>query len=287
MIQGKIYFLYGIRDAAMAEKVADVLEKNGYPCFLQTRDIAPGSFSPGTLIKEIEEASAMVVILGDHTADSHMIEREINFASELHKPIIPVTFMDNAIIKGSLNYYLAYSSIIKLSTEEGWEMLLDAVGKYAVNIPNGSNDVQASGEPEKPYNGNEPYVFISYSHKDKDTVFRVIYRLQQEGFRVWYDEGIDPATEWDENIAQHIVDSGCMVAFLSGSYIASNNCKDEINFARDLDKPRLLVYIEKTKLPLGMSMRLNRLQSIHAYGYKDKEEFYKKLLDASILNICR
>ncbi len=143
-----------------------------------------------------------------------------------------------------------------------------------------------SAKPGKPYDGTEPYIFISYSHKDMDKVFSIISRLQQEGYRVWYDEGIDPATEWDENIAQHIMNSGCLIAFISANYIASNNCKDEINFARDLDKPRLLVYIEQTKLPAGMAMRLMRIQAIHEYKYEDKADFYSKLLSASVISSC-
>jgi len=82
------------------------------------------------------------------------------------------------------------------------------------------------------------------------------------------------------------MNSGCLIAFISANYIASNNCKDEINFARDLDKPRLLVYIEQTKLPAGMAMRLMRIQAIHEYKYEDKADFYSKLLSASVISSC-
>ena len=139
---------------------------------------------------------------------------------------------------------------------------------------------------QKPYKGNENYIFISYSHRDIDEVLGFIETLQENGYNVWYDEGIDPGTEWDENIAQHIMNSGCLIAFISANYIASNNCKDEINFARDLDKPRLLVYIEQTKLPAGMAMRLMRIQAIHEYKYEDKSDFYSKLLSASVISSC-
>ena len=142
---------------------------------------------------------------------------------------------------------------------------------------------------EKPiaYLGDQPYIFISYSHRDIDEVLAFLETLQENGYNVWYDEGIDPGTEWDENIAQHIMNSGCLIAFISANYIASNNCKDEINFARDLDKPRLLVYIEQTKLPAGMAMRLMRIQAIHEYKYEDKSDFYSKLLSASVISSCR
>lgn len=45
------------------------------------------------------------------------------------------------------------------------------------------------------YEGSEPYIFVSYSHKDSATVLPVISELQAEGFRVWYDASIEAGTE--------------------------------------------------------------------------------------------
>ena len=143
----------------------------------------------------------------------------------------------------------------------------------------------AAGIP-KPYSGKEPYIFVSYAHKDKQQVMPILQMLGRQGFRVWYDEGIDPGTEWDDYIAEHVCSCGCMVAFMSGNYVASDNCRDELNFARDLQKERLLVYLEDTTLPMGMAMRLNRLQAIYSYVYSP-EEFEEKLCGTGILQTCR
>ena len=139
----------------------------------------------------------------------------------------------------------------------------------------------------KPYKGSENYIFVSYAHRDADRVFEVIRRMIDAGLRVWFDEGIDPGTEWDANIASHIVGCSSFVAFISQNYLYSDNCKDELNFARDLKKDRLLVYLEDVKLPLGMAMRLNRLQAIHQYTYAVQEEFYEKLLTVPQFYGCR
>ena len=56
----------------------------------------------------------------------------------------------------------------------------------------------------RPYSGTEGFIFISYSHRDSVQAMEIIARLMENGFRVWYDEGIDPGSEWDENIAEHI-----------------------------------------------------------------------------------
>lgn len=138
-----------------------------------------------------------------------------------------------------------------------------------------------------PYKGNNPYVFVSYSHKNSEEVLSTISRMQQLDFCVWYDRGIEPGSEWDENIASHI--SGCsyFVAFISKEYLESSNCKDELNYARDMDKPFLLIYLSDIQLPGGMSMRLNRVQAIHKYQYMKETDFYQALVDAEEINICR
>ena len=137
-----------------------------------------------------------------------------------------------------------------------------------------------------PYDGKENFIFISYSHRDTDRVMPIVKRLSDKGFRVWYDMGIDPGTEWDENIAEHIGDCGYFIAFMSENYLGSNNCKDELNYARDLEKDRLIIYLEEVTLPRGMAMRVNRLQSIFKYTYSNEEMFYDKLYTSNNINSC-
>ena len=130
---------------------------------------------------------------------------------------------------------------------------------------------------------SEDYVFISYSHRDMERVKPLIVRLLNDGYSVWYDEGIDPGTEWDENIARHLKECSGIIAFISGNYLESENCRDEINYARDLGKERLIVYLEDSELPAGMAMRLNRIQAIHKYKYKNEDAFYSELVKAPML----
>ena len=66
-----------------------------------------------------------------------------------------------------------------------------------------------------PYEGNEDYLFISYSHRDTATVLPLLQRMKEEGYRFWYDEGIDPGTEWPESIAAHLSRCRVCLAFMS------------------------------------------------------------------------
>ena len=90
------------------------------------------------------------------------------------------------------------------------------------------------------YNGNEPFIFISYSHKDSPQVMPVVEGLQNRGFRVWYDSGIEAGTEWPEYIAERMMGSGAVVVFLSANALNSQNCRREIHFAIELNKDLLI-----------------------------------------------
>ncbi|MCD8021667.1 MAG: toll/interleukin-1 receptor domain-containing protein, partial [Lachnospiraceae bacterium] len=138
-----------------------------------------------------------------------------------------------------------------------------------------------------PYKGEKPYVFVSYAHRDMADAMPIIRFLQEKGVRVWYDEGIDPGTEWDDNIASHIKDCRAFIALLSAFYLESSNCKDELSYARDLDKKRLLIYLnDKFEMPDGIAMRTNRLQNIHKYKYTEETAFQEKLLEMDGLADC-
>lgn len=137
------------------------------------------------------------------------------------------------------------------------------------------------------YKGDEPYIFISYAHRDEDSVLPIIAHLQLEGFRVWYDAGIEAGTEWRDYIAERIDQCGCVIAFLSQAALNSKNCKREINLAEELDKNVLVVYLEDLELTLGMRMQLNSLQSLYCSRHRTEESFLDALTGAQLLQNCR
>ncbi len=125
-----------------------------------------------------------------------------------------------------------------------------------------------------PYKGEGKYIFISYAHRDANLVWPVVQQLQNDGYRVWYDEGIDPGTEWDENIAAHVEGCDCFIAFLSRNYLASENCKDELSYSRDLGKKQILVYLQPVRLPQGLALRVGRSQSVRVWP---RGSFFRRL----------
>lgn len=138
----------------------------------------------------------------------------------------------------------------------------------------------------KPYEGDKKFIFVSYCHKDSKYVFPIIEQLAKDGYRVWYDEGIDPGSEWPEIIAHHLNGCAACVAFISENSLNSHNCRREINFALLKKKPFISVVLEEVKMSLGMEMQLSATQSIFKYTLPNNYEFFKKLYEAKFLYDC-
>lgn len=83
----------------------------------------------------------------------------------------------------------------------------------------------------QPYNGDDPFLFISYSHMDYMKVETILNILHRRGFRIWYDKkgaGIDSGNNWLEHIHNRIDSSHAFLGFISSSTEFRQIVLDEI-----------------------------------------------------------
>jgi hypothetical protein len=99
----------------------------------------------------------------------------------------------------------------------------------------------------KPYEGKRPYLFISYAHKQSAEVVDTIRILHENGWRLWYDEGIPAGSDWPANIAKHMQECGGVLFFESERALESPNCYSEMSTAHRLNKPCMVVHLEDAK----------------------------------------
>jgi len=106
--------------------------------------------------------------------------------------------------------------------------------------------------PFEAYAGDEPYVFVSYAHADMGEVFQDLAHVHRQGYRIWYDEGVDPAERFALKIPDKI--QGCIqfIAFLSANAARSEWVLREITYAVSEGKERLFVYFEEPPQPTDM-----------------------------------
>jgi len=119
-----------------------------------------------------------------------------------------------------------------------------------------------AGRPFPAYRGEEPYIFVSYSHADADSVYPDLTWLQEQGINVWYDEGISPGSRWSDALAEALDGASHFVYCITPNSVASQNCLDEVGFALEREKPMLAVHLAPTDLPPGLALRLGSRQAI-------------------------
>lgn len=131
--------------------------------------------------------------------------------------------------------------------------------------------------PFEAYQGEAPYIFVSYAHKDTDVVYYEIKRLHEAGYKIWYDEGIQPTKEWPEEIAVAINNCIIFLVFISPQSVESKNVRNEINYALNKNKKFIAVYAEETTLYPGLELQMGSIQAIMKFQMSD-DHYYRKLI---------
>ena len=141
-----------------------------------------------------------------------------------------------------------------------WVTLADVPG---IIVPEGGQGERSEDVPPfEAYSGEEPYLFVSYSHQDAHLVYPEIIELRDAGYNIWYDEGVAASNEWPEEIANAVLGCSVFLCFISPRATDSINCRNEINLALNEKKPFLAIHLEDTELPPGLRLRMGDLQAI-------------------------
>ncbi len=84
----------------------------------------------------------------------------------------------------------------------------------------------------------KPFIFISYSHKDRDTVLPILKPLYESGWKIWYDEGLTIGDRYDETLEEHVRNCSAFLLFVSENSVNSYYClENEIPWANAYGKP--------------------------------------------------
>ena len=135
------------------------------------------------------------------------------------------------------------------------------------------------------YEGNENYIFISYSHKDIDRIRPVIEWLEKSDYRIWYDDGIHTESEWPEAVANHLNECFVFMPFISQNYMDSQNCVRELHFAVSKAKQFITVLLGDVTLTPAVEMQIGITKAIHMDIFTD-EMFFNSLQLSNALKSC-
>ena len=85
------------------------------------------------------------------------------------------------------------------------------------------------------HNTNGPFVFVSYSHEDKEIVYDFILQLQAQHINVWFDVDLQYGIEWFEDVKKNVRKPQCAGAIfmVSKSSLLSEPCMKELKLVMD------------------------------------------------------
>ncbi len=137
----------------------------------------------------------------------------------------------------------------------------------------------------RPYEGQQPYIYLAHSSKDKHVVYPIIEQLARDGYRVWYDDGTCDGGEIADAIAQRIAGCTVLLAVFSDNTADSCHFKREVNYAVLKQKEILSVMLEEVFITPGTELQMAAYPAVFKYKL-DNDAFYKSLYAFESMTAC-
>lgn len=285
MKEKTIWLAYSQTDEAAAKKLSDLLD---HQMLDVSNDYVANATSKGReledVIKEFIAKSDLIIAILSPEMNTKEVGTQLQEAFAKSKPRIGIVLPQSGVTSKLTNFtnpdiarLMQGCIMIDWSQKDSFHILLDSIRKIFAPPPE---------PPIEAYSGQEPYLFVSYSHRDSVLVYPEINRLHNLGFRIWYDEGIDPGNEWPEEVAMALEMCSFFLVFITSGSVASKNVRNEINFAINHEKPFLAIHAEETILPKGLELRMGDIQAILRWRMKEDRYFrqMEKALPDSLRN---
>ncbi len=255
-----IYICFSNIDHDDVFPAAEAIEAAGFSCCIPGRDFEMGPDWEEYMTDAVYSATMLLYFDSEAARNSRRIRRELEVIQE--------------------------SGLHRMEFRAG-EMTADRITETVYREFPKAREIKRLKARLLPYTGNEPYIFLSYAHRNIEKVFPLIRILQNAGYRIWFDEGIDPGTEWADNIAQHLESARYLMACMSREYLESTNCCDELSFARQKGLPILIIFLEPVRPENGNELRTMSCPSVGSPCPGSEESFLDTVCRAVGIQICR
>jgi TolB-like protein/cytochrome c-type biogenesis protein CcmH/NrfG len=106
-----VFLSYASHDAEVANSVCQFLENHGVSCWMAPRDVRPGAGYAHAIVRAINEAQALVLVLSASAMASPHVGREVERAASKRKQIIALR-IDASALSPELEYFLSNSQWI-------------------------------------------------------------------------------------------------------------------------------------------------------------------------------
>jgi tetratricopeptide (TPR) repeat protein len=223
-----------------------------------TIDVAEKHSVQAGALASIQQSGMVLIFLSKaYARDERLMLEEFAYAATVvQKPFIPVWLDSLADIQrdyqnteGDRQLLSALEMLTAKNTGTAINELVATLEQY---IPDDTHykpsTPQVCEKPFEAYEGDEPFIFISYAHDDAPRVYPLIKALYESGWDMWYDEGIRITERYLPVIAHHVYRCSALVLMLT------NRCLErpfvmnyELEYALRRGIPIIPVLLEELK----------------------------------------
>lgn len=289
-----IFISYKSENEKQALAVVQQLEGVGIDCWIACRDIPVGTDYIDEIPAAIDDSPFFILLLSSKIHTSPWVKLELKQAISSGKHVLPLMIEDCQLHR-SYSFMLQNYQIYPLFNDDG-ETFQEVISRIYKVLPElrpkpaataQKPKVPTAAKPIQPDQTDGPYIFINYAYKDVEQVMPIIRLLQEKGFRVWFDDGIEIGSEWSQSIADKLSNCGCVLSFVSQNYQNSHNCRGELNFALIREKRILSVYLEDFQMSPGIMLQLGNQPALFRHRHESDEQFVDLLAKMPALSQCR
>ena len=108
-------------------------------------------------------------------------------------------------------------------------------------------------------------------------VIPIIQDINYLDYRLWWDEAIPGGAEWDAYLREKIANSKFLLLFLSKRAAVSKHIHDEIESARQNQKPIVALRLDNAELPLSIQNQIGRYQMLDVSAVSFDENLERTL----------
>ena len=114
------------------------------------------------------------------------------------------------------------------------------------------------------YTGDEPYLFVSYSHRDTAKVYPILDALYDRKYRIWYDEACENGNDFRDELRHRIEKAEAVLLFVSKASMSSKFCGMEVIVARENGKKLFPIFLDNEPVPAAFEILLaNKIGRAH------------------------
>ena len=180
-------------------------------------------------------------------------------------------------------YYWIKSHNLQNEVKKPAKSLLQGISMAEPIVPKVEAQVMIS---ESCQTEPQAYIMLSYNWESKDVVKFLVTTIRESGFQVWVDdEKMLEYGDINDGMADAVENCKLMVAVVSEKYKLSKNCRRELEYADNRNKPFVIVKKEGSYEPNGWLGLMMGKKLYHCLDAENLQQSCESVVDAIKTNL--